>query len=55
LRELSLGQAKVQPINAEAQVFQALALMKENGLTSLPLVDHGGHLVGSLSLSDVRL
>jgi CBS domain-containing protein len=55
LKELGLAQQNVVTINAEAQTFAALSLMNDNGLSSLPIVDHGGHLLGNISLTDVRL
>ena len=53
LKELQIVTKTVKAINAEAQVFQALALMNEHGLSSLPMVDHSGRLCGSISMSDV--
>ena len=52
--ELDIVTKPVKAINAEAQVFDAMSLMNETGASSLPLVDHGGHLVGSISLSDIK-
>jgi CBS domain-containing protein len=54
IKDLGLSNSKVISINAEAQVFDAMNTMRENGVTSLPMVDHGGHLVGSISLSDIK-
>lgn len=54
IKELDLLKSGVKTINAEAQVFSAMSLMHEHGLTSLPMVDHAGHLVGSISLSDIK-
>jgi CBS domain-containing protein len=53
LKELELGKTKVVSISSDAQVFAAMTLMHDHGLSSVPLVDHAGHLVGSISLSDV--
>lgn len=55
LKDFGLGKSKVISIGSEAQVFAALNLMHDNGVSSVPLVDHGGHLVGSISMSDVSL
>lgn len=52
--ELGIVTRTVKSINAEAQVFAAMSLMNDTGMTSLPMVDHGGRLVGSISLSDIK-
>ena len=54
-----LGLAKpiggpIVAVNAEALVFHAMEVMKKSGVSSVPLVDHGGRLVGSCSLSDIK-
>lgn len=53
MKELKLSKGKVFTINGESKVFDALTIMQSHGLSSLPMVDPQGHLLGSVSLSDV--
>jgi CBS domain-containing protein len=41
--------------SAEAQLAEALALMNNEGLTSVAVVDSGQNVVGNISTADVRL
>lgn len=44
----------VSTIHSESSVFNAMKLMHDNRVSSLPLVDHADKLVGSISLSDIK-
>jgi acetoin utilization protein AcuB len=45
---------KPYTIDPEAPIAMAAALMRDRGVRHLPVVDHGGKLVGMISDRDVR-
>ena len=55
LSEMSLNPkvAASIAIDSEATVSEAIAKLVQNNIGSLPVVDHGGHLVGIFSERDV--
>ena len=56
LQELGLvSSRKIVSVPAESNVFAAMQLMVDESVSSVPLVDRGNRLVGSLSISDVHL
>lgn len=55
LKELELGAKEVMAINGDKPVADALRLMHAEGITSLPVLDAQGHVVGNISHVDVRV
>ncbi|SMR60440.1 unnamed protein product [Zymoseptoria tritici ST99CH_1E4] len=55
LKDLDLGAKEVLAINGDKPVADALRLMHAEGITSLPVLDSQGHVVGNVSQVDVRL
>ncbi|EKG10642.1 Cystathionine beta-synthase core [Macrophomina phaseolina MS6] len=55
LRELNLGSQQVIAINGDKPVTDALELMHNEGITSLPVLDNQNNVVGNISHVDVRL
>lgn len=55
LKELELGAKEVLAINGDKPVADALRLMHAEGITSLPVLDAQGHVVGNISHVDVRV
>ena len=43
----------VQTINGESLVSEAITLLADRHLSALPVVDHGGRLIGVISASDI--
>ncbi|KAJ2451785.1 cell separation during budding [Coemansia sp. RSA 2336] len=54
LESLRLVTRDVVTVSPDTPVLRALSLLESHRITSLPLVDAGGCLVGNLSLSDVK-
>ena len=44
---------RVVAIDSDATVSEAIAKLVQNNIGSLPVVDHGGHLIGMFSERDV--
>lgn len=55
LRDLNLGAKDVLAINGDKPLSQALTLMHDEGITSLPVLDHQRSVVGNISHVDVRV
>ncbi|KAF2766328.1 hypothetical protein EJ03DRAFT_367541 [Teratosphaeria nubilosa] len=55
LKDLRLGGKEVLAINGDKPVSDALRLMHEEGITSLPVVDNLKNVIGNISHVDVRL
>ncbi|KAK5129486.1 hypothetical protein LTR08_003209 [Meristemomyces frigidus] len=55
LKELDLGVKEVLAINGDTPVADALRLMHDEGITSLPVLDNHRNVVGNISHVDVRL
>ncbi|TID14279.1 Ubiquitin-like modifier-activating enzyme [Venturia nashicola] len=55
LRELDIGSKEVFAINGDKPLTDALELMNNEGITSLPVVDHQQNVIGNISHVDVRL
>ncbi|KAL1618940.1 cell separation during budding [Neofusicoccum ribis] len=54
LRELNLGSQAVIAINGDKPVTDALELMHNEGITSLPVLDNQNNVIGNISHVDVR-
>jgi CBS domain-containing protein len=55
LKELNLGAKEVLAINGDKPVADALRLMHDEGVTSLPVLDSARNVVGNISHVDVRV
>ncbi|KAK3113038.1 cell separation during budding [Teratosphaeriaceae sp. CCFEE 6253] len=55
LKELELGAKHVVAINGDKPLADALRLMHDEGITSLPVLDNHSNVVGNISHVDVRL
>lgn len=55
LKELELGTKEVLAINGDRPLQDALRLMHNEGITSLPVLDHQRNVVGNISHVDVRV
>ncbi|QDS71322.1 hypothetical protein FKW77_001994 [Venturia effusa] len=55
LRDLDIGSKEVFAINGDKPLTDALELMNNEGITSLPVVDHQQNVIGNISHVDVRL
>ncbi|KAF2144479.1 uncharacterized protein K452DRAFT_222817, partial [Aplosporella prunicola CBS 121167] len=55
LRDLNLGSQAVIAINGDKPVTDALELMHNEGITSLPVLDNQNNVVGNISHVDVKL
>lgn len=55
LKELKLGGQQVLSINGDRPLKDALQLMNEEGITSLPVLDNHKNVVGNISHVDVRV
>ena len=55
LKELELGAKVVVAINADKPLSDALRLMHDEGITSLPVLDSHNNVVGNISHVDVRV
>jgi len=48
-----LGARPVHTVNAGARLVEVVRLMKESDISQLPVLDAGGHLLGSVSERDI--
>ena len=55
LKELNIGAKEVLAINGDRQLSDALILMHDEGITSLPVLDSNNNVVGNISHVDVRV
>ncbi|KAF2433671.1 hypothetical protein EJ08DRAFT_563399, partial [Tothia fuscella] len=55
LRELDIGSHSVFAINGDKPLTDALELMNNEGITSLPVLDNQNNVIGNISHVDVRL
>ena len=55
LKELELGAKVVVAINGDKPLSDALRLMHDEGITSLPVIDSHNNVVGNISHVDVRV
>jgi len=55
LRELELGAKEVVAVNGDKPLADALRLMHDEGITSLPVLDNQRNVVGNISHVDVRV
>ncbi|CAG8979586.1 hypothetical protein HYALB_00010787 [Hymenoscyphus albidus] len=55
LKDLSVGLPSAVAINGDKPLMEALQLMSNEGLTSVPVVDNALNVVGNISTADVRL
>jgi len=55
LKDLQLGAKEVLAINGDKPLSDALRLMHDEGITSLPVLDSHSNVVGNISHVDVRL
>ncbi|KAI8939478.1 cell separation during budding [Plenodomus lindquistii] len=55
LKDLNLGSKHVLAINGDAPLAQALELMNNEGVSSLPVLDAQNNVIGNISHVDVRL
>ncbi|KAI7214520.1 hypothetical protein KC333_g5974 [Hortaea werneckii] len=55
LKDLQLGAKEVVAINGDKPLSDALRLMHDEGITSLPVLDSHSNVVGNISHVDVRL
>jgi CBS domain-containing protein len=55
LRELKLGDKEVLSINGDKPLKEALEIMNDEGVTSLPVLDNHKNVVGNISHVDVRV
>ncbi|TKA68693.1 hypothetical protein B0A55_08086 [Friedmanniomyces simplex] len=55
LKELGLGAQHMVAINGDKPLADALRLMHDQGITSLPVLDNNSNVVGNISHVDVRL
>jgi len=55
LKELELGAKEVVAINGDKPLSDALRLMHDQGITSLPVLDNQRNVVGNISHVDVRV
>ncbi|KAJ4348235.1 cell separation during budding [Didymosphaeria variabile] len=55
IKELNLGTQSVIAINGDKPLTDALELMNNEGVTSLPVLDAQNNVIGNISLVDVRL
>lgn len=55
LKELDLGAKQVLAINGDKPLSDALRLMHDEGITSLPVLDNQRNVIGNISHVDVRV
>lgn len=55
LRDLEVGAKEVLAINGDRPLSEALRLMHDEGITSLPVLDAHNNVVGNISHVDVRV
>ncbi|KAF2851205.1 hypothetical protein T440DRAFT_467937 [Plenodomus tracheiphilus IPT5] len=55
LKDLNIGSKNVLAINGDAPLAQALELMNNEGISSLPVLDAQNNVIGNISHVDVRL
>ncbi|KAK5210399.1 cell separation during budding [Exophiala xenobiotica] len=55
LRDLKIGSNDVIAINGDQPLAEALTLLLNEGVSSLPVVDHNHNVIGNISNVDVRL
>ncbi|CZS98021.1 related to CBS-domain protein Sds23p [Rhynchosporium agropyri] len=55
LRDLGVGTQQTISINGDRTLTDALQLMSNEGLTSVPVVDNASNVVGNISTADVKL
>lgn len=55
LKELGIGAKEVLAINGDRPLSDALRLMHDEGITSLPVLDSHNNVVGNISHVDVRV
>ncbi|KAH9879792.1 cell separation during budding [Plenodomus biglobosus] len=55
LKDLNIGSKSVLAINGDAPLAQALELMNNEGISSLPVLDAQNNVIGNISHVDVRL
>ncbi|KAK9723401.1 cell separation during budding [Basidiobolus ranarum] len=54
LPELKIGKSEVVSINMDRPVVDAMALLIRSGLSSIAVIDQSDHVLGNISLSDVK-
>ncbi|EXJ59596.1 hypothetical protein A1O7_03742 [Cladophialophora yegresii CBS 114405] len=55
LRDLKIGSNDVVAINGDRPLFEALTLLLNEGVSSLPVIDHNYNVIGNISSVDVKL
>ncbi|ETI29568.1 hypothetical protein G647_02021 [Cladophialophora carrionii CBS 160.54] len=55
LRDLKIGSNDVVAINGDRPLFEALTLLLNEGVSSLPVIDHNYNVIGNISNVDVKL
>ncbi|KAF2835852.1 hypothetical protein M501DRAFT_997532 [Patellaria atrata CBS 101060] len=55
LRDLQIGSHRVWAINGDKPLTDALELLNNEGVTSLPVLDNQNNVIGNISTVDVRL
>ncbi|KAL1996918.1 hypothetical protein VTN49DRAFT_7783 [Thermomyces lanuginosus] len=55
LKDLGIGSQRVVSIHGDKPLFQALQLMNDEGVSSLPVLDHQSNVIGNISTVDVKL
>ncbi|EPE35900.1 CBS-domain-containing protein [Glarea lozoyensis ATCC 20868] len=55
LKDLGIGTPSTIAINGDKPLTDALQLMSNEGLTSVPVVDNASNVVGNISTADVKL
>ncbi|RMZ85888.1 hypothetical protein DV737_g350, partial [Chaetothyriales sp. CBS 132003] len=55
LRDLKIGSNNVIAIHGDRPLAEALTLLHNQGVSSLPVLDNASHVVGNISVADVKL
>ncbi|RMZ88017.1 hypothetical protein DV736_g4755, partial [Chaetothyriales sp. CBS 134916] len=55
LRDLKIGSNNVIAINGDRPLAEALTLLHNEGVSSLPVLDNASNVVGNISVADVKL
>ncbi|KAK4936209.1 cell separation during budding [Elasticomyces elasticus] len=55
LRDLKIGSNDVVAINGDRPLAEALTLLLNEGVSSLPVLDHNSNVIGNISIVDVKL
>jgi CBS domain-containing protein len=54
IRDLGIGSQQILAVNSDSPLADALALMNNEGLTSVAVIDNGHNVVGNISTVDVK-